>query len=155
MELYQGEKINFDFNPAFWIFSNTLASAMTAECSYQRRKTASHSIWRNFWLSVENNPRFASPRSVISPENSRSFRNQSDTTLNSIATFTLARSRDFCSFLVFTLNSYRFFDKISSPLIGWCYNFGFGFKTLNQNALWVILFLSFYANDRENGFNEL
>ena len=35
--------------------------------------TASYPIWRNFRLSVESNPRFASPRSEIGPENSRPF----------------------------------------------------------------------------------
>ena len=39
--------------------------------------TASHPIWRNFQLSIESNRKFASPRSVIGPENlnSRSLRN--------------------------------------------------------------------------------
>ena len=63
--------------------------------------TASYLIWRNFRLGVESNRRFALPRSVIGPENSRSLRNQSDATLNPIATRTLTCFRDFCSFAWF------------------------------------------------------
>ena len=37
--------------------------------------TASYLIRRNFRFSVESNPRFASPRSVIGPKNSHSLRN--------------------------------------------------------------------------------
>ena len=63
--------------------------------------TASYPIWRNFRLSVESNPSFASSRSVIGSENSRSPRNWSDATLNPIATRTLACFHDFCSFAWF------------------------------------------------------
>ena len=40
--------------------------------------------------------------------------------------YTLVCSSDFCSFLVLTLNSYRFFEIISSPLIGRYNNFAHG-----------------------------
>ena len=68
---------------------------------------------------------------------------------------TLACSRDLCSLLVFTLKSYLFFEIISSPLIGRYNKFGFGFMTLNQKAILVILLLSLFANDRENASNDL
>ena len=69
--------------------------------------TASYLIWRNFRLGVESNRRFALPRSVIGPENSRSLRNQSDATLNPIATRTLTCFLDFRSFAWF------YFDFLS------------------------------------------
>ena len=51
--------------------------------------------------------------------------------------YTLVCSSDFCSFLVLTLNSYRFFEIISSPLIGRCNNVAHGMIFVSQAKLLI------------------
>ena len=82
-------------------------------------------------MSVECTPGLLS----LAPVNSRHSFNQSDAKLKSITNWSHAFSRALGSLVGFTLKSHWLLEILSFLLIGRCDYFGFGFTTLNQNAL--------------------
>ena len=78
-------------------------------------------------------------RSVIGPENSHRFLNQSDATLKPITAWS-AFSRALGCLVVFTLSSQWLFKVFSFLHIGLCDNTSFGFTTLNRKSLFSSLF---------------
>ena len=81
----------------------------------------------------------ALPRSVIGPENSYRFLNQSDATLKPITTWSSVFFRALGCLVVFALSSHWFLKVFSFLHIGFCGNTSFGFAILNRKALFSSL----------------
>ena len=90
-------------------------------------------------------------RSVIGPENSHRFLNQSDATLKPITTWSSAFSRALACLVVFALSSHWFLKVFSFLYIGLCDNSSFCFTTLNWKALFSSLLNVPWIADGEGG----